>query len=160
MNPPDASGIHVAKAGDRYGHPRLVFGAMPLTVKVRSADTAGGLLVVEQTNDVRGGPPRHVHHAQEEWFYVVEGVYAVEVGARRHRLQAGEAVLAPRGIPHGWARVGDVPGRMLIAFSPAGDMEAFFDGATALSALPPASELRALFAANGMTLLGPPIDSD
>jgi quercetin dioxygenase-like cupin family protein len=160
MNPSGDPGIYVEKAGDRFGRPRRVFGAMPLTVKVRAADTAGGMLVVEQTNDVRGGPPRHVHHEQEEWFYVLEGVYAIEVGARRHRLHAGDALLAPRGVPHGWARVGDGPGRMVIAFSPAGDMEAFFDAATALAALPPPDEVRALFAAHGMTALGPPIETD
>src|SRR5947209_6985767 len=41
-------------------------------------------------------------------------------------LRAGESVLGPRGIPHGFAGVGEKPAHMLIAFSPAGMMEQFF----------------------------------
>jgi hypothetical protein len=61
----------VAAGDDRFGRQRSVFGVMPFTVKVSAQDSGGACLVIEQANAFRGGPPRHVHHAQEEWFYVV-----------------------------------------------------------------------------------------
>jgi hypothetical protein len=37
------------------------------------------------------------------------------------------ASLGPRQVPHTWAFVGDSTGRVLISFTPAGKMEAFFN---------------------------------
>jgi hypothetical protein len=68
MRPTDGQGIKVAAGRDRFLETRKVFGVMPFTIKVATRDTAGGLLVIEQANAFPGGPPRHVHHAQDEWF--------------------------------------------------------------------------------------------
>lgn len=152
-----ARAVRVAVDEDRFGRARKVFGVMPFGVKVSGRDTGGSLLVIEQANDYRGGPPRHVHHAQEEWFYAVSGRYRVEVGGVVHELGPGDAVLAPRGVPHTWALVADGPGRMLIAFTPAGEMEAFFDRACELPGLPPHDDLRSLFEDHGMRIEGPPL---
>jgi mannose-6-phosphate isomerase-like protein (cupin superfamily) len=54
-----------------------------------------------------------VHVSQDEWFYVLQGDYVVEVGGNRFDLGPGDSVLAPRGIPHVWAHVGEGIGRML-----------------------------------------------
>ena len=96
-----------------------------------------GLLVLENTFHAKGGPARHLHVAQDEWFYAVEGEFVLEVGSDRHRLGPGDSLLAPRGVPHVWAHVGDGRGRILIAFAPAGQMEAFFRVVTARDAMPP-----------------------
>src|SRR5690242_8234756 len=121
MNEPSV----VPAGGGRDGERRSM-GITTLTFKVASRDTAGAFFVVEQTNHGRGGPPRHVHLAQEEWFYAVEGEFVAEVGGRLHRLAPGDSLLAPRHVPHAWAFVGDGVGRLLICFTPAGQMEAFF----------------------------------
>ena len=73
-------GVRVAAKGDRFGRERKVFGVMPFTVKVAAQDSDGRLFVIEQDNAYPGGPPRHVHHEQDEWFYAVRGRYLVEVG--------------------------------------------------------------------------------
>ena len=54
----------------------------------------------------------------------VEGEFIVEVGQERIRLNPGDSLLAPRQVPHVWAYVGDTRGRMLIAFMPAGKIQA------------------------------------
>lgn len=64
--------IHVLEGADRFGEFRATFG-MPIAFKVASADTDGGVLIIENITPQKGGPPRHLHHAQEEWFYVVQG---------------------------------------------------------------------------------------
>lgn len=93
--------------------------------KVLTAETGGNLFVIEQNNQKKGGPPRHFHYGEEEYFYVIEGNYIVEVGTERFELGPGDSILAPRKIPHAWAFVGD-KGRMLISFAPANKMEAYF----------------------------------
>jgi len=77
---------------------------------------------------VRGGPPRHVHYEQEEWFFFLEGGEVImEIGEQEIRLKPGDSVLASRKVPHVWAYIGEQPGRMLFVFTPAAKIESFFE---------------------------------
>jgi mannose-6-phosphate isomerase-like protein (cupin superfamily) len=125
-------GIRVEHGVDRLDAPRTIAGANVVTYKVATQDTRGGLFLLEQVSMRKGGPPRHLHHAQEEWFYVMEGEYIFEVGEDRMRLKPGDSLLAPRQVPHVWAYVGENPGKILIGFQPAGKMETFFQEAAKL----------------------------
>lgn len=149
--------IHVPAGADRFQVVHQAFGLKPIDFKVSARDTGGRFFILEQTNSRVGGPPRHVHHEQEEWFYVLEGEYAIEVGETTYHLGPGDCVLAPRAIPHVWACVGNGNGRILIIFQPAGQMEAFFEESTQLDTLPPKEELADLFQRHGMTVVGPPM---
>jgi quercetin dioxygenase-like cupin family protein len=145
--------LRVAAGEDRYGEFRGL-GVSAITFKVTSQDS-GGLFVLENTFHKKGGPARHLHYDQDEWFYCVEGEFVIEVGQERLRLNPGDSLLAPRKVPHVWAYVGDTKGRMLIAFMPAGQMEAFFREVTKVNAMPPLDP--ALWRAHGMELMGPPL---
>jgi quercetin 2,3-dioxygenase len=96
-----------------------------------------------------------LHHDQDEWFYCVEGEFIIEVGQERLPLHPGDSLFAPRKVPHVWAFVGDTKGRMLITFTPAGQMESFFREVTKANAMPPQDP--ELWRAHGMELLGPPL---
>lgn len=137
---------------DRFGEIRGL-GVSAIQFKLLVPD--GSLFIIENTFHAKGGPARHLHHAQDEWFYAAEGVFVVEVGEERYTLRPGDSLLAPRGVPHVWAFTGDAPGRMLIAFTPAGQMEAFFRQVTQANAMPPQDP--ALWRAHGMELVGPPL---
>ena len=132
--------------GEHHG-----LGISVIHFKVVAAD--GGLLVLENTFHARGGPPRHLHPGQDEWFYILEGEFVIEVGDQRHTLRPGDSVLGPRRVPHVWAFAGDAPGRILVAFTPAGRMEAFFREVTKAGAMPPQDP--ALWRKHGMELRGP-----
>jgi mannose-6-phosphate isomerase-like protein (cupin superfamily) len=54
-------------------------------IKVSTLDTGGALCVTEVTSVRKGGPVRHLHHGQDEWFYVLEGKHVIEVGEERTR---------------------------------------------------------------------------
>src|SRR5687768_15349167 len=114
----------VAAGEDRFGEHRGL-GISAIDFKVSSQDSSG-LFILENTFHAKGGPARHLHYDQDEWFYALEGEFIVEVGQDRFRLQPGDSLLAPRSVPHVWAHIGDARGRILITFLPAGKMEAFF----------------------------------
>jgi quercetin dioxygenase-like cupin family protein len=145
--------LRVMAGEDQFGEYRGL-GVSTIAFKVTSQDP-NGLLVLENTFHQKGGPARHWHHEQDEWFYVVEGEFLIEVGEERFTLNPGDSLLAPRKIPHVWAFVGETTGRILIAFMPAGRMEAFFREVTKANAMPPQDP--ALWHAHGMELLGPPL---
>ena len=146
----------VAAGEDRFGEHRGL-GISSIAFKLVPSES-GGLLVLENTFLAKGGPPRHKHFDQDEWFYAVEGEFVIEIGEDRMPLNPGDSVLAPRGVPHVWAFVGSGRGRMLIAFMPAGKMEAFFREVTKASAMPPQDP--ALWLAHGMQVMGPPLKVD
>ena len=145
--------LRVAAGEDRFGEQRGL-GISVITFKVVPQDSAG-LLVIENSFRAKGGPARHLHHTQDEWFYAVEGEFVIEVGQERFTMKPGDSLLAPRQVPHVWAYVGDTTGRMLIAFMPAGKMEAFFREVTKADAMPPQDPK--LWQAHDMELLGPPL---
>jgi quercetin 2,3-dioxygenase len=147
-------GIRVEHGFDRLDAPRTIAGANVVTYKVVTQDTQGGLFLLEQVSLRKGGPPRHLHHAQEEWFYVIEGEYIFEVGQDRMRLRPGDSLIAPRQVPHVWAYVGEHPGKILIAFQPAGKMEIFFREAAKLRDF--AADAK-LYRDCDMDLIGPPL---
>jgi mannose-6-phosphate isomerase-like protein (cupin superfamily) len=126
-----------------------------LDFKVSTAGTEGGLFIVENTFHERGGPARHLHHQQDEWFYALEGEFQFEIGDQRLTLKPGDSVLGPRRVPHVWAYTGGGTGRILVAFAPAWQMEAFFREITKANAMPPQDP--ALWRAYGMELVGPPL---
>ena len=118
---------------DRFNQQRTIAGANLIAFKVSGPDTNGGLFIFEQVSLRKGGPPRHLHHRQEEWFYVMDGEYIFEVGEERMRLRPGDSLLAPRKVPHVWAYAGEAPGKISIGFQPAGKMETFFQEAAKIS---------------------------
>lgn len=143
------------KAGqDRWGKERIIAKISQLFVKVSTKDSQGGMLVVEHRHDQKGGPPRHLHHEQDEWFYVLEGSYIAEVGTERYTLEPGDSVFAPRQIPHAFAFVGDKKGRLLIMFQPAGKMEDHFE---LLAGRPGFAQDPSTLPAYGMERVGPPL---
>ncbi|HSM57857.1 MAG TPA: cupin domain-containing protein [Candidatus Sulfomarinibacteraceae bacterium] len=145
--------LRVVSGNDRFGEQRGL-GVSTLAFKLSALDSSG-IFIVENTFHARGGPARHLHYAQDEWFYVLEGEFLMEVGAERTTLKAGDSVFAPRQVPHVWAHVGHGRGRILITFTPAGQMEAFFREVTKVDAMP--AQDPALWQAHGMALLGPPL---
>ncbi len=142
----------VAAGADRFGEHRGL-GVSRIDFKVVTQDAS--LLILENTFHQRGGPARHLHYHQDEWFYALEGRFVVEIGEQRFELNPGDSLFAPRRMPHVWAHVGDARGRMLITFTPAGSMEAFFRKVTEANAMPPQDP--ELWRAHGMELLGPPL---
>jgi mannose-6-phosphate isomerase-like protein (cupin superfamily) len=156
-NPVNIQDTFFVPAGeDRFGEQRGL-GVSTIAFKVVPKDS-DGLFILENTFHEKGGPARHLHYEQDEWFYVVEGEFLFEVGTEKFRLKAGDSLLGPRRVPHVWAFAGGNRGSILIAFMPAGKMEAFFREVTKANAMPPQDP--ELWRAHGMELVGPPLKID
>lgn len=151
------SALYVPAGEDRFGEQRGL-GVSVVEFKLTPQDSGGELFILENVFHAKGGPARHLHDEQDEVFYVVEGEFLIEVGDERTRLHPGDTLLAPRRVAHVWAHAGEGRGRILITFSPAGQMEAFFREVTKANAMPPQDP--ALWRAYGMELVGPPLALD
>ena len=127
-------------------------GTSTILFKVLSEETNCGLFILEHANMTKGGPPLHCHLHQEEWFYVIEGKVLFQVGDSRKELGPGDSILGPRMIPHTFSYAGEKPGRMLIAFNPAGKMEEFLRATGVPN--PPVQDA-AFFRRYDMELIGP-----
>jgi len=127
----------------------------PLTFKVRAEQTDGALTVFENVIAPGDGPPAHLHEAQDESWYVLEGTLRFKLGEELVDAGAGSFVFVPRGTVHCFKNIGDAPARILVIFNPAG-MEPFFDGFAELSSASPEAFAR-LGDPVGMKVVGPPL---
>ena len=133
------------------------------TVKAAGARTGGALSVVEFTHPPGFATPRHVHHVEDEAFYILQGAMRGFSGDRSWRATPGSFVWLPRGIPHGFAVDGDETLRSLAITLPAG-FERFVaevgEPARERTLPPPAApdveKLLAAAAKHGQEILGPP----
>jgi quercetin dioxygenase-like cupin family protein len=116
-----APGGYVLDNGD--GHSIWFLGTL-MTVKAGHAETRGGFTLIEQTTPPGFATPPHVHEAEEEAFYVLDGELQVTCGDQTWTAGPGAFVFLPRGIPHGFSVLGDTSAKLLQVTSPA-DFEQF-----------------------------------
>jgi quercetin dioxygenase-like cupin family protein len=89
-------------------------------IHVSGEQTNGHYSLVELYATKEGEVPWHVHHREDEAFYVIEGELSFYVGDQVRKAKPGDFVFAPRDVPHMYTV--DSPGqaRILMFFSPAG----------------------------------------
>jgi len=66
-------GLYVPNGKHRFEEELKIWGVIPLQIKISTDDTDGALFVFEHAGMDKGGPPRHFHYEQDEWFYVIQG---------------------------------------------------------------------------------------
>jgi quercetin dioxygenase-like cupin family protein len=147
-----------AGEGRIHGHIKLKgVNVNIIDVKVSGSDTQGDLAIFEQTSLSQGrGTPLHIHHSQDEVFYVLEGSYKFQVGDDQFDLVTGDSIFLPRSIAHAWTQV-SAKGKMLVTLQPAGKLENFFVTMAGLDHEPSQQEIATIFAENDMQVVGPPI---
>ena len=91
-----------------------------VTPKITSENTGGRYCVLELVSPPGGGTPMHVHHREDESFYVLEGEFTVHVGGHVQRAAAGSFVFGPKEIPHRYENTGQTTGRLLVIAEPDG----------------------------------------
>jgi mannose-6-phosphate isomerase-like protein (cupin superfamily) len=152
-------GFKVEAQKDRYQEELHIMGGQ-FDCKVSSKDTNGDLCIYDTLRQEKGGPAFHLHHEQDEWFYIIKGEFIVKVGEETFNLKAGDSAFAPRKIPHAFAKISDGEGQMMVLFQPAGTMEDFFAQMSKLGTGIPKNQeqtLKELWRTHGMEIVGPPL---
>jgi len=112
-----------------------------MTFLATGEDTHGQFALIEAVARRGNVPPPHIHHREDEIFYVLEGEIVVSVGDRTIKGTPGTMVFLPRDVAHSFT-IESEQSRMLILLTPAG-LERWFKEfsvpAQAMS-LPPADE--------------------
>lgn len=130
-------------------------------IKTTAADTGGQMTIVEVTNPPGFEGPLHVHHREDEGFWILEGDATIEVGDTTIEAHAGDYAFGPRDIPHRYT-VGDAGCRMLLIMTPGGfeDLVREMSEPAGSRTLPPPSEeepdierIKAIAEAHGGELL-------
>jgi mannose-6-phosphate isomerase-like protein (cupin superfamily) len=106
----------VTRAGE--GEALWWFGALA-EIKIAADDTGGLLSVIEVTEPPNAMAPLHVHHREDEGFWILAGSATFEIGGATIEAGAGDFAFGPRGIPHRYT-VSDAGCRMLFVLTPGG----------------------------------------
>ena len=133
------------------------------TVKIGADQTDGHLFQILGRDRRGGAPPLHIHHRQDESFYVIAGEITFFVGDQRLEATAGDFVFAPKDVPHAFL-VTSEHAEYLPSFSPAGVERFFSEVAPRVvrgEPAPPPSEpdpeeFARIAASYGIEIVGPP----
>lgn len=107
------------------------------TVKLGAAQSEDRFSLVEAVAFRSTEPPEHIHHGEDEAWYVLDGHMTFNVGGRTFEAPTGAFVFGPRGVPHSFT-VDVEPTRVLVLAAPAGFEQFAMDlGHPAVSDSPP-----------------------
>ena len=134
-----------------------------ITVKAGPDETGNAFSQLVMDEPRGSGTPIHIHHNEDETFYILEGQVTIFSDDERIDLEAGDYFFVPRGVVHAYL-VRSERARMLVTISPSGTEQLFVSlGVPATGSeppteavMPPMPELVRLFAAYGTETLGPP----
>ena len=125
------------------------------------ADACGGTMTAIEGLAAPGeGPPLHLHRAQDELIYTLEGAFRIKLGEELFEAPPGSFVFIPRGTPHTWQNISRAPSRLFAALFPAAtEFEQFF---VRYAELPPDERGPSAFAriaeeTRAMEVVGPPL---
>ncbi len=134
------------------------------TIKSTGEQTGSRVAVTENWAPRGHGSPLHVHHQEDEWFYVLSGELTFWIDGRVFTATEGSFVYGPRDVPHTFTVTSD-EARFLLVVEPAGledFIRALSEPAQSLT-LPPATvqppameTMLATAAEHGIEILGPP----
>jgi mannose-6-phosphate isomerase-like protein (cupin superfamily) len=95
------------------------------TIKATAAQTGGAFGLVEMLLDPNHPIPLHIHHAEDEALWVLEGQLTVRAGDSTYTAGPGSLIFGPKGVPHTFRVEGGTPARLLVLMVPGGG-EGFF----------------------------------
>ena len=140
------------------------FGALA-TIKASAETTDGRVAVIQQLAPQGAGSPLHVHHREDEWFYVIEGELTFWVGGQVIDGAGRSRSSMARAISRTPSMSASEQARFLLVTEPAGFedfMRAAGQPAPALTIPPPPTEapdpaqMASVAGEYGIEILGPP----
>jgi quercetin dioxygenase-like cupin family protein len=125
-----------------------------------TGDTSGGHFdFMVATVEYQTGPPLHTHETQDDSFFVLEGVLAVQAGEEVFDLHPGDFVQVPPGVPHTFdnLRPDQGPVRAINLMTPGG-FDHFMEDLARTEGSPTSAEAQdEMLKTHGVSWVGPPI---
>ncbi len=123
-----------------------------LTFLATGEETQGRFALIEVVGRKGNVPPPHIHHREDETFYILEGEMTASVGGQIIKGTPGTVIFVPPDVVHSF-EIESEQMRMLVLLTPAG-LEGYFKEcsvpALAMTLPPPAevpySEIQKLMA--------------
>src|SRR3712207_5584356 len=89
------------------------------TIKIDGDEAEGRVSLVEVVAFRTTEPPLHIHHSEDEAWYVLDGRITFYVGDESFVAGPGTLVYGPKGVPHAFT-VDIEPTRVLVLATPSG----------------------------------------
>ncbi len=133
-------GIRTYSLNTNEGEARWWMGGLAI-IKASGKDTDGHFSLIEVVDPEGTETPLHVHHNEDEAFWILEGSLTFEVGDKTIKAESGSFLFGPKDVPHRY-RVDKGPARLLFILSPSGFEELVRDTSEPAPSptLPPASD--------------------
>jgi len=93
--------------------PRITPFGLDARILLSSEATGGAISVLMVRHKPGEGPPDHVHFAQEEMFFIIEGTYELTLDGETTTAGPGTIVFIPRSTVHRFKNVGETTACML-----------------------------------------------
>ncbi|MDP9236292.1 MAG: cupin domain-containing protein [Chloroflexota bacterium] len=126
----DSDPQYIIKPGEGK---KVDIGGLGVDFKVWGKATKDVISIVEHPMEPGRLTPPHMHHAEDELSYVLQGTFGVRIGDVIAEAGPGCYVFKPRDVPHAFWNPGPAPARLIEIITPAG-FELFFEALGALSA--------------------------
>jgi quercetin dioxygenase-like cupin family protein len=110
--------LNAVAVANGKGEARWWFGALA-EIKATAADTGGQFTLVEVTCPPSYKGARHVHHKEDEAFWLLEGHMDLDVDGKKIDMNPGDYAFGPRNVPHSFT-TGDAGCRVLFILTPGG----------------------------------------
>ena len=134
-----------------------------MTVKATAQSTGGTFGLIEVRLAAGFPPPLHIHHQEDESFWILEGRLTVVCDGQTYQAGPGSFIYLPRDLPHTF-RVDEGPARALELVQPGGHERFYVEGGRpalddAIPEFDPRDleRVRALYAKYRLEEAGPPL---
>ena len=98
-----------------------------MEVKVMGEQTGGLFSILEEIDPPEFAAPLHIHHKEDEYFYVLEGEATFTIGDQTISAKPGTFIFAPRDVAHMYKVEGTQPAKILSMLAPAGLEKLFIE---------------------------------
>lgn len=123
-----------------------------------AAQTGARLSIFESLDQPGCGPPRHIHKAEDETFYILSGEVEFWQEGRTTQHGPGEVIFVERGREHTFRIVGEMPARMVTVMTPGGFDGFFAEMATGQYRIPQdMAQIAGIAAKYNLEFTGPPL---
>jgi len=111
-------GVRTYSLHSNEGEARWWLGGLAI-IKASGKDTDGRFSLIEVVDHEGAETPLHVHHNEDEGFWILEGLLTFEVGDKTIKAKPGSFLFGPKDVPHRY-RIDKGPARLLFILAPSG----------------------------------------